>query len=334
MAETFNCPKCGAPLETDGKETSIHCEYCGENVIVPQSLRTDNASAPGGVQFPTQPVSGGVQFPTQPGQPFPAGNFSGRMAPAQLRQMMMAIRAGQLEDAARLFQAGTGVSEGQARQTVAMIANQLSGSNRILPAELAALMLGAMGQSGGNFGQPTSQAYSQPLQPTAPIWPRRRRSGLGCLVALIAIGLVLYFGYTAISPTQLLKSLLSGNNIDQVRQTALAPISQVQTALATEVNSAVSGGTESGGSTAPLLTFGGRELGRGCLRTRAALPSMARGTSTPANIPVGRCRSLTARENSSRNGWWMRSCRCSPWRSARRERPTSCRGEKSRPTRG
>jgi hypothetical protein len=48
--------------------------------------------------------------------------------------MMMAIRAGQLEDAARVFQAGTGVSESQARQTVEMIANPLSASSRILPA--------------------------------------------------------------------------------------------------------------------------------------------------------------------------------------------------------
>jgi DNA-directed RNA polymerase subunit RPC12/RpoP len=269
MAETFNCPSCGAPLETDGKETSIHCEYCGETVIVPQNLRTANTSAPGPVQIPTQP--------DQPVQP---GNFRGRMDPSQLRQMMMAIRAGQLEEAARFFQQGTGADEAQSRQTVEMIANQISGTNRILPAELAALMMGAMAQSARN--------YSQPLQPTAPVRPRPRRSNLGCLILLIGIVVVLYFAYTAISPTQLLKSLLSGNKNDLVRQTALAPISQVQTAIATEVGSVFSGGTQIGGSAAPILTFGGEGIGQGLLKDARSIAIDGQGRIYTAEYTGGK----------------------------------------------
>jgi hypothetical protein len=291
MAETFNCPTCGAPLETDGKETTIHCEYCGETVIVPQSLRTDNAPAPGAIHFPTQPdnasAPGAVQFPTQPGQPFQPGNFRGRMDPSQLRQMMIAIRAGQLEDAVRLFQGGTGVSESQARQTVELISNQLSGSNRILPAELAALMMGAMAQSTMGAMAQSTQNYSQPLQPTAPVQPRRR-SSLGCLAALIIIALVLYFGYTAISPTRLLSSLLSGNQNNQVRQTAVAPLSQVQTALATEVGSMLSGGTEPGGSAAPLLVFGGEGIGQGLFKDARSIAIDGQGRIYTGEYTGGR----------------------------------------------
>jgi len=43
MAETFNCPKCGAPINYNGQEQGYHetiaCPYCGESVIVPAELR-------------------------------------------------------------------------------------------------------------------------------------------------------------------------------------------------------------------------------------------------------------------------------------------------------
>jgi 3-keto-disaccharide hydrolase len=41
MAATFDCPKCGAPLELDlkpGQET-VECTYCHETVIIPDDLR-------------------------------------------------------------------------------------------------------------------------------------------------------------------------------------------------------------------------------------------------------------------------------------------------------
>ncbi len=44
MSKSFDCPKCGAPMQYDGekegyKET-ITCPYCGESVIVPENLRS------------------------------------------------------------------------------------------------------------------------------------------------------------------------------------------------------------------------------------------------------------------------------------------------------
>ena len=39
MAQTFNCPSCGAPLEIDGDKTSIVCKFCGDTVAVPEEFR-------------------------------------------------------------------------------------------------------------------------------------------------------------------------------------------------------------------------------------------------------------------------------------------------------
>ena len=244
MAETFNCPACGAPLETDGKETSIQCEYCGETVIVPVNLRAGTA-----------PVSGAVQFTPPPDQPSQAGNTTGRMDPSQVRQMMMSIRGGQIEDAARIFQAGTGVSEAVAQETIGTIANHITTSNRIQPAQLAAMMMGAFAQSAGG--------YNQPYQPAAPVQPRRRRSGIGCLLTLVVIILALYLGYTSISPKLLVTSLLSGSKNDPVRQTAVAPIFKIETAIATAINSNQSGGVGPSGSVAPVIIFSQKGSGQG-----------------------------------------------------------------------
>ncbi len=37
---TFNCPTCGAPLDYDGgPETTIHCPFCNNSVVVPEDVR-------------------------------------------------------------------------------------------------------------------------------------------------------------------------------------------------------------------------------------------------------------------------------------------------------
>ncbi len=39
MSQAFNCPSCGAMLETDGFSPSLRCQYCGQSVVVPAELR-------------------------------------------------------------------------------------------------------------------------------------------------------------------------------------------------------------------------------------------------------------------------------------------------------
>ncbi len=212
MAQTFNCPSCSAPLETDGHETSIHCEYCGATVIVPPELR---ASAPS--QDGSAPAS----------QPHPSQTVGphGQLSTAQMRQMMGFIRAGQLDDAIRTFQDGTGANGEMAGQTVQAIANQLSVSSVILPAALGAIM--------SAYAQSSSRSY-QSNQPA--MMPRRRSGGIGCWPVLVVIVLVIlgyfYFQITSISPGTLVSSLAAGNPHAPVMQTAAAPFHTIATAIA------------------------------------------------------------------------------------------------------
>ena len=208
MANTFNCPSCSAPLATDGKESTIHCEYCGATVIVPPELQKSTMSAADSVPVPEP-------------HPSQAEGPHGKLTTSQMRQMMMDIRAGKLDEATRTFHEGTGSSMDMAGQTVQMIANQISASNQILPTELAAIM-SAYAQ---NF-----RSSQQTMRPVAE--PQRRGSGLGCWLVLVIILLVLFFSYTSISPIALVTSLLGGNTSAPVVQTAIAPFHTIATAIA------------------------------------------------------------------------------------------------------
>lgn len=39
MATTFHCPNCAAPLEYQGVDLTVECQFCGSRVVVPESLR-------------------------------------------------------------------------------------------------------------------------------------------------------------------------------------------------------------------------------------------------------------------------------------------------------
>ncbi len=212
MAKTFNCPSCSAPLETDGHEASIHCEYCGATVIVPPELR-DAAPAAAG----SNPASG--PHPSQ------MDGSHGQLSTAQMRQMMQYIRAGQLDEAAKTFQDGTGANGEMAGETVQAIASQLSASSIILPAALAAIMRSYAESAGRSYQS------AQPLMA-----PRRRSRGIGCfpvlVIMLAAIALYFYFSITAISPGTLVSSLVAGNPHAPVMQTAAAPFHAIATAIA------------------------------------------------------------------------------------------------------
>src|ERR671939_1240927 len=45
MSETkvLACPTCGAQLHVTGEEPQVKCDYCGNNVIVPEELRVKKA---------------------------------------------------------------------------------------------------------------------------------------------------------------------------------------------------------------------------------------------------------------------------------------------------
>jgi DNA-directed RNA polymerase subunit RPC12/RpoP len=45
MVNTFNCPRCNAPLDLSGSKNVIQCPYCGNSVIVPEDLRAQKPPA-------------------------------------------------------------------------------------------------------------------------------------------------------------------------------------------------------------------------------------------------------------------------------------------------
>lgn len=48
MAQSFSCPNCNAPIDYNGGELTVRCQFCGSSVIVPESLRGGaSASAAG-----------------------------------------------------------------------------------------------------------------------------------------------------------------------------------------------------------------------------------------------------------------------------------------------
>ncbi len=212
MAQTFNCPSCSAPLVTDGHESSIQCEYCGATVIVPPEMR---ASMP--------PQNGSAPEPQL--HPSQMDGVNGKLSTAQVRQMMGYIRAGQIDDAVRTFQQGTGANGETAGQTVQAIANQISVSSVILPSALSAIMW-AYSESAGR-----SYSSSQPV-----IVPRRRSGGIGCwpVLAIIVLAILgyFYFSITSLSPGTLVSSLAAGNPHAPVMQTAVAPFHSIATAIA------------------------------------------------------------------------------------------------------
>ncbi|HKS26885.1 MAG TPA: hypothetical protein VJS44_03655 [Pyrinomonadaceae bacterium] len=46
MTQPFKCPSCGAPLSLENPGATIRCHFCGNSVIVPESLRGPQAQPP------------------------------------------------------------------------------------------------------------------------------------------------------------------------------------------------------------------------------------------------------------------------------------------------
>ena len=104
MAEVFRCPSCSGKLEFDGGDhVTVRCEYCGNTVIVPESIRSR---------------SGNVS--TLYGQQ------------GAMQQVVGMLNEGRQEEAAQLFGQTFGVGQTQAREAVARLADGLTLSSQHL----------------------------------------------------------------------------------------------------------------------------------------------------------------------------------------------------------
>jgi len=99
VSQTFNCPKCAAPLDYDGgADLTIPCPYCKNSVIVPESLRVDN---------PTAGFADLSQLAAQS---------------TQLAEMGRLIRAGNKIGAIKIYRATFGVGLQEAKEAVEALA--------------------------------------------------------------------------------------------------------------------------------------------------------------------------------------------------------------------
>jgi len=100
MAQSFNCPNCGAPLDYDGSDLTVRCPFCSSSVIVPETLR------------PAAPVAGRSPSPQVVGLDTLIGQAD------KLREIARLIRAGNKIQAIKVYREAFDVSLSEAKNAV------------------------------------------------------------------------------------------------------------------------------------------------------------------------------------------------------------------------
>lgn len=109
MAKTFDCPSCGAGLNYEGGDHIVRCAYCGNAIIVPAELRSEPPqSQPAIVTMGTGSLTIDLR-----GLPDMA---------SKIRAIKQLLVDGQLPEAARVYQEGTGSSAEESAAAVQKLA--------------------------------------------------------------------------------------------------------------------------------------------------------------------------------------------------------------------
>ena len=115
MSIVFPCPHCGASQNVNDTDTATQCQFCGNNISVPEELRP---KAP--VPDPAAAMPQSFSFSGAAGMAGMPGMFL-NMDIGKLRAMAMAARAGDKAEAARLDSANFGVSPEEAMQAAELM---------------------------------------------------------------------------------------------------------------------------------------------------------------------------------------------------------------------
>lgn len=102
---TFQCPSCGAALESPTGLTTMKCGYCGSSVVVPEDLRSNPRAEPAFVSASGVDLNRLISHASQMGE-------VARLA-----------RAGDKEAAIKLYQENSGADYEQARMAIDAIAS-------------------------------------------------------------------------------------------------------------------------------------------------------------------------------------------------------------------
>lgn len=170
MAQTFNCPNCGAPLDYRGNDPIIRCPYCNSSVIVPENLRARP-------QFSSRPDNFTLSG---------AGDLGGLVSQARrIYEVKSLAQAGEMDKAVALYREITGTEEFAARQAVGNL---------------------AMGQPVMFSGAPALRIAGSPVVPIQPDKTAQNiRRGIGCffvgitlfVLASVLIPVIAMFGLGA-----------------------------------------------------------------------------------------------------------------------------------------
>src|SRR5512138_2055016 len=96
IARTFECPSCGASLQSPGGASTMTCAYCGTSVVVPQDLRPSPIPNTGGA------AAANLDF----------GQLIGEAI--RMGQVVRLARGNLQAEAIQLYRENTGVDAGQA----------------------------------------------------------------------------------------------------------------------------------------------------------------------------------------------------------------------------
>jgi DNA-binding beta-propeller fold protein YncE len=174
MADTFNCPNCGAPLDYRGSDPIIRCPYCSGSVVVPDNLRAKPA-------FSAQPHNFTLSG---------AGDLGGLINQARrFKEVKDLAQAGNTDEAVRIYCEITGASPEKARASVEALANGQ-------PITLTGLNLGEVMNSVRVVTAPSIK-----IKPVDEKTSKGIARSLGCGIGCFVVGLVLFILLTVLVPT-------------------------------------------------------------------------------------------------------------------------------------
>lgn len=118
-ALTFECPSCGASLQSPGGAATMKCAYCGTSVVVPEHLRTSLSPNTGSAA----PVS------------MDLGQLIGEAI--RMGQVVRLARGGLQGEAVQLYRENTGIDAGQAEKVIAAIISGQAPNPEMMRNEMA-----------------------------------------------------------------------------------------------------------------------------------------------------------------------------------------------------
>lgn len=114
MAQTFNCPSCGASLGYEGGDDPVvRCSYCDSIVIAPEELRPQSREQQP-LTWTATPIAGAPLTIDLRG-------LTGKVA--KLKAIRQLVREGQVPEAAQVYQEAFGVSSEEAEDVVDRLAS-------------------------------------------------------------------------------------------------------------------------------------------------------------------------------------------------------------------